>query len=146
MAGNVSDLLRSGVGLCWRRACRRLVSLHVKIDPKYTRRTAPGLLCPTPLKTDALLPDAIAHHTIRALRLGVGDALVLFDGEGGEHTTASESIDRAVRVRIEAFDAVERESARDIALIQALLSGEKMDWVVQKAVEPGAHESPACAL
>ena len=30
------------------------------------------------------LPDAAAHHALRVLRMGVGDTITLFTGNGGE--------------------------------------------------------------
>ncbi|MDI6748724.1 MAG: 16S rRNA (uracil(1498)-N(3))-methyltransferase [Rhodocyclaceae bacterium] len=46
----------------------------------------PRFHCPVPLAPGALveLPAAIAHHALKVLRMKDGDALVLFDGTGGE--------------------------------------------------------------
>ena len=43
--------------------------------------------CPQPLAPDSLveLPAAASHHALRVLRLDVGDAVTLFNGEGGEY-------------------------------------------------------------
>src|SRR5689334_18694996 len=40
------------------------------------------------------LPEDVAHHAIRVTRLGVGDALTLFDGTGGEYAASVTHIDR----------------------------------------------------
>lgn len=95
--------------------------------------------CPQPLAPNSLaeLPAAAAHHALRVLRLSVGDAVTLFNGEGGEYPGRIAEAGRAVRVRLGAWDAVERESPLELILAQALPSGDKMDFVVQKAVELG---------
>lgn len=91
-----------------------------------------------PQTAEVVLPQAIAHHALRVLRLRDGDALVLFDGSGGEV---------AARLQVRGRDAVallgarrdnDRESPFFVELAQALPAGDKMDWVVQKAVELGA--------
>ncbi len=95
--------------------------------------------CPQPLAphTVAELPPAAAHHALRVLRLAAGDAVVLFDGTGGEYPGRIVEAGRAVRVQLGAWCDVERESPLDMALAQALPSGDRMDFVVQKAVELG---------
>ena len=95
--------------------------------------------CPQPLAPNSLadLPAAAAHHALRVLRLSVGDAVTLFNGEGGEYPGRIAEAGRAVRVQLGAWGDIERESPLDMTLAQALPSGDKMDWVVQKAVELG---------
>lgn len=67
-----------------------------------------------------------------------GDAVVLFDGSGGEYRGVIRGVERSgVRVRVEAFDAVERESALQVGLVQAVSAGERMEFTLQKAVELG---------
>jgi 16S rRNA (uracil1498-N3)-methyltransferase len=88
---------------------------------------------------DATLDEAASRHVSRVLRMRGGDRLTLFDGEGGEYRAAIRTLERdAVRVRIEAFEPTERESALRIGLAQAISAGELMDLTVQKAVELGA--------
>ena len=85
------------------------------------------------------LPEALAHHALRVLRLRDGEAVVLFDGSGGEVDARLAVRGKAVFARLGEARAVERESPLRIVLVQALASGDKMDWVVQKAVELGVH-------
>jgi len=93
--------------------------------------------CPLPDSGEIELPDAQAHHALRVLRLRDGDPLVLFDGRGGELAARLQVRGRdAFAVRGE-HHALERESPLSLVLVQALASGEKMDWIVQKAVELG---------
>jgi 16S rRNA (uracil1498-N3)-methyltransferase len=79
-----------------------------------------------------------ASHVTRVLRLRVGSALILFNGEGGEYEA---SIDKAaggeVIVAVGAHAAHERESPLPVTLAQGVSRGERMDLVVQKATELG---------
>jgi 16S rRNA (uracil1498-N3)-methyltransferase len=84
------------------------------------------------------LPDAPAHHVARVLRLRVGDPVVLFDGAGGEVPATLMALDRGmVEVLTGERQPTERESLLPVTLVQALQSGDKMDFTVQKAVELG---------
>ena len=84
--------------------------------------------------------DASAHrHVGTVLRLRVGAPLVLFDGDGFDYAAELVACDRRTsQVRILAREAVGNESPLDLVLFAALLKGEAMDRVVQKAVELGA--------
>lgn len=84
-----------------------------------------------------LAPEA-AQHVSKALRLKAGDALTVFDGRGGEFEAVIQRIDKdRVDVKVGAGRDVERESALAIGLVQGLPEADKMDWVIQKAVELG---------
>lgn len=82
------------------------------------------------------LPEAAAHHACRVLRLSEGDAVTLFDGQGGEWPA---HLLKAGRVRVEGYRAVDCESPLDVSLIQALPAADKMDFIVQKCVELGVR-------
>jgi len=85
----------------------------------------------------ALDPDA-AQHVAKSLRLKAGDALVVFDGRGGEYDAAIQRIDRdRVDVKVGAFRDAEREPALQLGLVQGLPEADKMDWIIQKATELG---------
>jgi 16S rRNA (uracil1498-N3)-methyltransferase len=94
-------------------------------------------------KTQAL--DGAAAQHVRVLRLAAGDEVTLFDSDPdkseGEATAFIKSIDKkSVVVEISAWRNRSAESALNVALIQALAVGDKMDLIVQKAVELGATE------
>ena len=85
----------------------------------------------------ALAPDA-AQHVARALRLKTGDPLIVFDGRGGEYEATIERIDRGhVDVKVGGWRDVEREARMRVGLVQGLPEADKMDWIIQKAVELG---------
>lgn len=83
------------------------------------------------------LPDDASHHITRVLRLRIGAELTLFDGSGGEYRAELIEGGKHAVARVTAFDPIDRESACNIVLAQSLATGDKMDWVVQKAVELG---------
>jgi len=97
--------------------------------------------CPPPLVAGAeiALPSGAAHHAGQVLRLRVGDALTLFDGEGGEYDAQVARVtSKAVSVRVIERQGIERESPLQITLVQSLIASERMDYTIQKAVELGA--------
>ena len=84
------------------------------------------------------LPDDAANHVARALRLQHGDALMVFDGRGGEYHATILRIDHGhVDVKVGGFDAIERESPVVVNLVQGIPESDRMDWIIQKAVELG---------
>lgn len=84
------------------------------------------------------LPAQAAHHVARVLRLREGDAVTLFDGRGGEYEARVVMPGRGhVAAEVGAKREVERESPLAVTLVQAVSTGEKMDYTVQKAVELG---------
>jgi 16S rRNA (uracil1498-N3)-methyltransferase len=87
-----------------------------------------------------VLPEAVAHHAIRVLRLSPGAVLTLFDGFGGEYPARIEDVQPGlVRARLGAWRDVERESPLRVTLVQVLQAADKMDFTLQKAVELGVH-------
>jgi 16S rRNA (uracil1498-N3)-methyltransferase len=100
-----------------------------------TRVYVPDELRP---EAECRLPPAQSRHVARVLRLGAGDALTLFNGEGAEFDAVIVSVTKdAATVKIGGARPGERESALQVILGQALSSGERMDYTVQKAVELG---------
>ncbi|NMG44526.1 16S rRNA (uracil(1498)-N(3))-methyltransferase [Aromatoleum toluvorans] len=95
--------------------------------------------CPVPLPRagEIQLPEALAHHAVRVLRLRDGDPLILFDGGGGEVPAVLHVRGKQCFATLAERRDVERESPLPLVLVQALASGDKMDWIVQKAVELG---------
>jgi 16S rRNA (uracil1498-N3)-methyltransferase len=89
--------------------------------------------------TEIALPPAVAHHAVRVLRLGEGDAITLFTGEGGEYAaTLTRAGKRDAWARVEAFADRELEPPLAVTLVQALVASDTMDVVVRRAVELGA--------
>lgn len=80
-----------------------------------------------------------ARHLVKVLRLRPGDEVVLFNGDGLDYPGRMVATGDRGAGRLEVGDPVApgTESPLDITLVQAVGKGEKMDWLVQKAVELG---------
>jgi 16S rRNA (uracil1498-N3)-methyltransferase len=79
-------------------------------------------------------------HVTRVLRLREGDAMVVFNGEGGEYHGIIQRLDkRAATVQLQSYVDANSESRLRIILAQGVSRGERMDYTVQKAVELGVH-------
>lgn len=103
----------------------------------------PRFYIPLPLSAPArlALPTAAAHHAARVLRMQVGDALIVFNGNGGEYAARIFALGKHdVTIEIERHDPIERESPLDVTLVQALSAAERMDFTIQKAVELGVRQ------
>ena len=88
--------------------------------------------------TSVLLEPEPSRHLARVLRLGIGDALTLFDGYGGEYPSKITAVDkRHVQVLTGAQLHSESESSLAIHLGIAISRGERMDWIAQKCTELG---------
>ncbi|HLE67317.1 MAG TPA: 16S rRNA (uracil(1498)-N(3))-methyltransferase [Burkholderiales bacterium] len=84
------------------------------------------------------LPEGPAHHATRVLRLAAGDPLTLFDGRGGEYEARIASASRGrVAVEVLGWRRIECESPLAATLVQGVSTGDKMDFIIQKAVELG---------
>lgn len=84
-----------------------------------------------------MLPEDAARHA-RVLRLRPGDAIVLFDGTGGEFPARIVAAGReGVAAEVGERVNVERESPLAVTLVQGISSGERMDTTIQKTVELG---------
>jgi 16S rRNA (uracil1498-N3)-methyltransferase len=102
----------------------------------------PRIYSAAPLASCGLIVlDAIAaRHLREALRLARGDAVVLFDGRGGEYAATVTMVSRErVEAQVGAHLAVDRESPLAITLAQGISRGERMDYTLQKAVELGVQ-------
>src|SRR5690242_9019179 len=86
----------------------------------------------------ALAPEA-AQHVAKALRLKSGDSITVFDGRGGEYEAILQRIDKErVDVKLGAWRDAGVEPRIAVGLAQGLPEADKMDWIIQKAVELGA--------
>lgn len=99
----------------------------------------PRFHCPLPLSAGAelALPSAAARH-VQVLRHQPGDAITLFNGEGGQWQATVLRMGRSdVVVRVDTFEAVEREPQRRVHLALGMPANDRMDWLVEKAAELG---------
>jgi len=104
---------------------------------------APRLYCDTDPAPGARLqlPEPSAHHAARVLRLGPGDAVRIFSGDGSEWTAEISSVTRSgVAVRVSERMDHDVEASLPVALAQGISARERMDFTLQKGVELGVVE------
>ena len=104
-------------------------------------RTSPRFYSPAPLEggVTLALPEALAHHAVRVLRLRDGTAITLFDGSGGEYPATLEVKGKTAVAHLQEHLDVDNELAASLVLIQGIPANSKMDWILEKAVELGVH-------
>lgn len=88
-------------------------------------------------QTVVLSPEAGLHVGV-VLRMQAGSRMTLFCGDNREyHAVITEVHKKKVTVTITAVEEANRESPRAIHLAQAISKGDRMEWVIQKAIELG---------
>ena len=104
------------------------------------RTTRIHLATPLASGQELVLPAGPSAHLLRVLRLRTGAILTLFDGRGGEYVAELTAAGKAgARLQVGEHLAIERESPLRLALLQAVVRGERMDFIVQKATELGVQ-------
>lgn len=107
---------------------------------KQHRMPTPRIYLPQPLAAGATaqLDERAQRHALKVLRLKPGDALLVFNGEGGEYRATLEDTRReGAQISLHEHLEQERESRLGIELLQGVARGDKMDLILQKAVELG---------
>lgn len=81
-----------------------------------------------------------AHHVAHVLRIRNGAAVSVFDGKGCEHRATVKTIKRS-EIILEIAEAltVLQEPSLDITLLQGIARNDRMDLILQKAVELGVN-------
>ncbi|MEW6569948.1 MAG: 16S rRNA (uracil(1498)-N(3))-methyltransferase [Nitrospirota bacterium] len=82
-----------------------------------------------------------ARYLRSVLRCEIGDNISIFEGEGNCLRTVIMKTDKK-EIVVEVLEkfGCDVESHFHIVLVQSLLKGEKMDWVIQKTTELGVNE------
>ncbi len=87
---------------------------------------------------DRLRVEGAPHHYLRrVLRVDAGDEVEVFDGHGRAFTSRVEKVEE---LALELLLGPERREvpSRRVTVVQGLPRGEKLEWVIEKAVELGA--------
>ncbi len=88
-----------------------------------------------------------AHHISRVLRMQPGDELQIVSDDGVTAIAAITAVDDGcVTVHCQKKLAESHEPAVRLVLAQGLAKGEKMDFIIQKAVEMGAYSVVPVAM
>ena len=77
------------------------------------------------------------HHLLKVLRFPVGSTITLFNGDSFDYQAIVISTKKTCKVEIVSQQKNESESSLDLTLAQGIAKGEKMDFLIQKAVELG---------
>ena len=77
------------------------------------------------------------HHLLKVLRFPVDKTITLFNGDGFDYQAIVVSTKKTCKVEILSQQKNESESSLDLTLAQGIAKGEKMDFLIQKAVELG---------
>jgi 16S rRNA (uracil1498-N3)-methyltransferase len=91
----------------------------------------------------ATLGGELFRHIVRVLRLSAGNQLTLVDEQGREHEGVIDHVARelvTVRITRSNHDPFQGGSGLRITVCQALPKGEKIDLILQKGTELGAHD------
>ena len=87
------------------------------------------------------MPPSLQAHLRDSLRLELGEQILVCDGQGTRHLMELTRVTKQeLAGRILSSSQEPPHTAPRLRLIQALLKGEKMDWVIQKATELGVSE------
>lgn len=113
--------------------------------PAWPPESLPRLFVETPLAEGARidLPKAQAHYVATVMRRQPGDALLLFDGRNGEwRAEIVETSKRSVTLAVGARTRPQEETVA-LTLAFAPVKRQRMDFLIEKAVELGAaHLQP----
>src|SRR5450631_4409597 len=77
-------------------------------------------------------------HHLRVLRLGPGDSLEVFDGKGRVWEAEVLAVERDFAL-LRLGKGRTAEASRPVSLVQALPKADKLELVLQKGTELGAH-------
>jgi 16S rRNA (uracil1498-N3)-methyltransferase len=102
------------------------------------RVTRTHVAAPLAVGATVALGENATTHLVRVLRLGLGDACVVFNGDGCDYDARLVALaKRGAEVEVMARRAIDNESPLRITLAQGIARGERMDLVLQKATELG---------
>ena len=101
----------------------------------------PRLYQNTELSVGSLLTldKAASHHLIKVLRATQAMPLTLFNGDGQNYAARIVSAQTPCEVEIVSSEKNLAESPLHLTLVQGIAKGEKMDFLMQKAVELGVN-------
>ena len=97
--------------------------------------------CPDPPSAGRLRLDADeAHHLVRVCRLGVGDLVEIFDGQGYATIAEVQTVgDRSVELIPVGEPIAKRQWPHGVMLATAVPKGNRFDWLVEKCTELGVE-------
>lgn len=128
--------------LCCARICFSTIR-HTSSIKSFCFFLMPRFYCPGAtfvLHEKCVLPEKARHHAGRVLRMKAGETATLFDGKGMEASGPIAFEGKDGFIVVESLTRSTVESPVRMRLVQALVSPEKTDWIIEKAVETGISE------
>ena len=89
--------------------------------------------------SEAVLDKDARHHLLKVLRFPIESMITLFNGDGYDYVAKIVSVNRICKVEVNTREKNNSESSLDLTLAQGIAKGEKMDFLIQKAVELGVN-------
>lgn len=87
------------------------------------------------------IEGAEATHISKVMRLGPGDSVTVFDGQGRESLATILSANKnRVQIQLQGWTAVSRENDFQISVAVCPPRGDRLKFLVEKLTELGAHE------
>ena len=91
--------------------------------------------------TTVVIEGGKHHHLRNVLRLKAADAVILFNGQGGEYGAEVQAITKqATQITTLTYDPINRESPLHICLLQGILKRDAMINALQRATELGVSK------
>ena len=91
--------------------------------------------------TTVVIEGGKHHHLRNVLRLKAADAVILFNGQGGEYGAEVQAISKqATQITTLTYDPINRESPLHICLLQGILKRDAMINALQRATELGVSK------
>ena len=78
-----------------------------------------------------------SHHLNKVFRFPVGKNITVFNGDGFDYTALVQDAKKTTSLKVISKARNNTESKLDLTLAQGIAKGEKMDFLIQKAVELG---------
>jgi 16S rRNA (uracil1498-N3)-methyltransferase len=87
-----------------------------------------------------ILDDYGYHHLVKVLRFPQGKDITLFNGDGMNYHARVAKVKKYCEVEVLSCTENHSESKLKITLVQGIAKGERMDFLIQKAVELGVNK------
>ena len=94
---------------------------------------------------DVIITGDDAHHIADVLRMECGEVVAVCDGTGFDHICEIVSVSKnEILLKAKEKQPSQGEPETKVTLYQALLKGDKFEFVIQKAVELGVYKIVPC--
>ena len=96
----------------------------------------------TPKHEFVMLPEDEARHATKALRMRIGDEILLLDGNGGKYTGAIYGMEsKRCEVRIDKYELQAKPYPQHIHIaVSPTKNTDRMEWMIEKMVEIGVGQ------